>query len=153
MNQPNNARPDVPLIAVNREEEELPRERMARPRSHSTGAGGVLAKLYGALTKDITGVDVPGPVIMSKLMSKYLANCANGDPSFNKTNTRGNMNKELSASTMTFRTFCRALIFWEFTKVRITIEGVREGGAKHSASVEVNFSLPEQGEDNSGQQG
>ncbi len=144
MIDPNNRSGEIPSIKVNREEE--PRERKARPRSHSTGVGGILATLYRSLVLDMTNGAGASPMLMTRLMNKYLARCAKDDPTFNKTNTRGNMNKELTAPAMTFRTLCRAFVFWEFKNVTIRIEGTREDGSKASASIDVNFSLPDQEE-------
>lgn len=141
MLDPNNDPGNIPRIAVKRDQ---PEERKARPRNHTTGVGGVLAKLYESLVSSMTGGAGPSPVLMTRLMNKYLAKCAKDDPSFNKTNTRGNLNKELHASTMTFRTLCRALVFWEFKKVTFRIEGVREDGSTASASIDVSFSLPDE---------
>lgn len=151
MNEPNKGTGEIPRIPVNREAE-APRERKARPRAHSTGAGGILGTLYNSLVLDMTKGAGASPHLMFRLMNKYLARCAKDDPSFNKTNTRGNMNKELSSPSKTFRTFCRALIFWEFKNIRIHVEGTREDGTTAQASIDVHFSLPDEENGNNEQQ-
>lgn len=148
--------PDIPTVAVPRpaqtDTENKPRERKARPSNRTTGVGGVLAALYQSLVADMTDGKGATPFVMARLMNKYLARCAKDDPSFNKTNTRGNLNKELHASTMTFRTLCRALVFWEFRKATFRIEGEREDGSTASASIDVNFSLPDEEDSNENKQ-
>lgn len=143
MIDPNSGNP-IPQIPVNRPEDNPPpQERKARPRSPSRSVGGILAKLYELLVDDMTNGAGAGPVLMTRLMNKYLSRCAKDDPSFNKTNTRGNMNKELTAPTMTFKALCRTFVFWEFKSVTISIRGVREDGSTAKASIDVNFDLPE----------
>lgn len=131
----------IPKSRVDRTEEKAEREEKTRSRSHALSVGGVLAELYRSLVVNMTGDGYVPPHVFARLMNKYLANCAKDDPSFNKTNTRGNLSKELSSNTMTFRALCRALIFWEFKKVNLRIEGEREDGSKANADIDVTFSI------------
>lgn len=135
------SQPDLKPEDVLPQNQNLPEEQRPRSRSHALSVGGVLAELYRSLVSNITNGSTVPPHVFARLMNKYLANCAKDDPSFNKTNTRGNLSKELSSNTMTFRALCRALIFWEFKKATIRIDGEREDGSTPSASIDVIFSI------------
>ena len=139
MNNDENNVPKGPGIPIPQRTEEEENARIVRPPSHNVGMGGVLTFLYRNLISNLTNGQWFSPVVINKLMNDYLDKQAIDNPGFNRSNDRNNLMKTLNARAITFKSLCKLLVFSKFTKITITIDGVREDGGKASASIDVNF--------------
>jgi ribosomal protein S15P/S13E len=103
------------------------------------GEVGSLARLFRTILSDLN----IGGYQFTLLMTKFLNDPRNHIPDNKKdqTSNRGNLNKEFQKDTMTWKVFCKALRFLQFTRFRIIIQAERADGATTQHQVEVNLAL------------
>ena len=78
----------------------------------SGGVDGILTKLFNLICLDITGGRGIGPIQWNLLMTEYIRRISTSKMSLDRTSIRGNMNKELRRSGMTWEVFCtKGLVF------------------------------------------
>lgn len=94
---------------------------------HKTyGHVATLSKLWRIILKDLN----IGGYRFSMLMERFLNDPNNHVPNNPKErfNNRGNLNKEMSNPTMSWKVFCKCMRFLQFTEFRITLEARHQDG-------------------------
>lgn len=112
--------------------------------SHKTyGSVGLLSKLWRIILKD-NNVTM---YTFSQLMDRFINDPKNRVPNNprERFNNRGNLNKEMSNPSMSWKVFCKCLTFMGFTDVRVTIEARHESGkiTTHRAMMNMKDGLKE----------
>lgn len=105
---------------------------------HKTyGTVGLLSKLWRVILKDLN----IGGYRFSVLMDRFLNDPNNQVPDNPKErfNNRGNLNKEMSNPTMSWKVFCKCMRFLQFTEFRITLEARHTDGKITTHRVMVNL--------------
>lgn len=109
---------------------------------HKTyGEVGLLSKLFRIMLKDnnVTGYR------FSQYMDRFLNRPSNHTTEDSKTrlNNRGNLNKEMSNSAMSWKVFCKCMRFLQITEFRLTIEARHPDGhiSTHRALVNLEDGL------------
>lgn len=103
------------------------------------GIGGILASLYRSILADWN----IGTMEWGRLMHRYLngpANARRNKPGADQASTRANIAKELLDEQMTWKVFCKGLIFLRFPKVKITIE-LSRGSITKTHTIDVDFGI------------
>jgi hypothetical protein len=105
---------------------------------HKTyGSVGLLSKLWRVILKDtrVSGYR------FSMLMDRFLNDPKNHVPDNPKErfNNRGNLNKEFSNPTMSWKVFCKCMRFMQFLEFRITLEARHHDGTITTHRVMVNL--------------
>lgn len=109
---------------------------------HKTyGTDGTLARLFRTILSDLN----IGGYQFTLLMTKFLNDPRNNIPDNkqDQTSNRGNLNKEFQKGTMTWKVFCKALRFLQFTRFKVIIQAERADGSITQHDVEVNLQLTE----------
>lgn len=105
--------------------------------NETDGPGGLLATLFRNVlaTLEIT------PARWSKRMQEHFDEAAKLNYSTRKdlSGVRANINSALLGDHMTWRSFCKGMVFLRLSKMRVTIEFSRGSGKVHSTSIEVDF--------------
>lgn len=88
-------------------------------RTRTPGGNGMLSRLFRTILQDL---NITGQRF-AKFMEDYITDTRNGVPNNKKdqTSMRGNLNKEFSREQMTWKVFCKALRFLQFTRVEIIL--------------------------------
>lgn len=120
----------------------LPARKMARifeaPEhaiSRARGIAGFLSKMFITICSDLN----VGTMRWQRLINDYVNDPENGVPDnpHSKTSERGNLTKQLSKPEMSWKTFCKALRIFKFTRVEITLVAHHRNGSitTHHSSV------------------
>lgn len=109
-------------------------------RVHETyGLGGILASLFRSILADWN----VGTMEWGRFMHRYLngpTNARRNKPGADQASTRANIAKELLDEQMTWKVFCKGLIFLCFPKVKITVE-LSRGSITKTHSISVDFGI------------
>lgn len=104
------------------------------------GVGGILAGLFRQLMEE-RNIDIGE---WGRCMHRYLQSLPPSFPGTRKdhTNMRGNIAKELLAEMMTFKVFCKGLVFLALPKVTFAIEWHDRRGRFHRVARNMDFGDP-----------
>lgn len=109
-------------------------------RSDQTyGIGGILSSLYRRILADWN----VGTVEWGRFMHRYLTdpmNIRHNKPGADQASTRANIAKELLDDRMTWKVFCKGLVFLRFSRMRFSVELTR-GNKTLVHSIAVDFGL------------
>jgi hypothetical protein len=110
-------------------------------KTHTYGAWGLLSKLWRIFLKEnhVSGYR------FWMLMDRYLNDPKNRTKKNNSehSDNRGNLNKEFSNPTMSWKVFCKALRFAQIIEFRVTLETRHRDGhiSTHRAMVNLDDNL------------
>lgn len=103
------------------------------------GAGTILAKLFKSmLVQEKIDSSYPWNFLMDKFIKDPKNNIEQDNRS--QSSARGNLQKELLKSTMSWRVFCKALRFLTIKSFVITIEATHSNGKKSAHFYNVDLS-------------
>lgn len=111
----------------------------------TSGITGILSRLFRKMLMDF-GIDIHQ---WRFLMEEYIRGESKNQMNLrDRTSIRGNLTKEFLNSRMTWKVFCRAMMFLKITEFKIVIIAVSESGriSEHSAIVQYrshNDEIPE----------
>ena len=106
------------------------------------GIGGILASLYRRILADWN----IGTMEWGRLMHRYLndpINTRRNKPGADQASTRANIAKELLDEQMTWKVFCKGLVFLRFSKMRFSVELTHRTGRTKVHFIDVDFGLKE----------
>jgi len=106
------------------------------------GIGGILASLYRMILADWN----IGTIEWGRLMHRYLndpINARRKTVGSDQASTRANIAKELLDETMTWKVFCKGLVFLRFSKMRFSVELTHRTGRTKVHFIDVDFGLKE----------
>jgi hypothetical protein len=120
-----------------------------RLAKHTYGQNGILASLFRILLADYK----IGHIKWAQCMDRYLRDPRNkvGVSTKEKTSMRGNIAKELLNDQMTWKVFCKGLVFLQFYRVRFFVEITDPLGRARMHGLPVNFGLPDLDDDDAPQ--
>ncbi len=102
------------------------------------GVTSILSAFFGKILMDL-GVTTSG---INRLMEAHLNNAKNGVPQNLKerASARGNLWKDLTKPTMTWKIFCRGLRFLNIPKfdIQVTLHHVKTAPTVHSLTVNLD---------------
>lgn len=103
----------------------------------TNGVGGVLAGLARKMMNDL-GIT---PQKWFKLMHDYVTNAGNNalQNRRDQTNVRGNLTKEFSRPQMTWKVFCKFMVFLKIRSIKLSIQAFHEDGRTTIHSTQVDF--------------
>jgi hypothetical protein len=114
---------------------------------HKDEARGVLARMF----RQILGETNTRPGEWTGLMNRYLSDPNNRIPANGKdrSSTRGNLNKELSRKSMTWKVFRKALRFIGATHVtlQLTLDWVKRPSTVHIMHIPMDVQLEDENDD------
>jgi hypothetical protein len=104
------------------------------------GIGGILASLYRLILADWN----IGTIEWGRLMHRYLndpMNTRRNKPGADQASTRANIAKELLDEQMTWKVFCKGLVFLRFSRMKFSVELFHRSGRSKVHSIDVDFGL------------
>lgn len=103
------------------------------------GIDSTLTRLFNALCLDVTGGRGISPIQWNKLMNDHIRSIVESNTVLDRSSIRGNRNKELRRTNMTWLVFCKGLQFLKFEAFTISIEGSLSDGKEFNAYTSVSF--------------
>lgn len=102
----------------------------------TSGIRGVLAKLFRTMLNDFNITQIT----YNRLLNDYVfVEAKHENNRRDRTSIRGNLNKEFSRPTMTWKVFNKAMMLLQVRRFRITIDVERENGTITSHQAFVDF--------------
>lgn len=103
--------------------------------SKTSGANGVLSRLFRKLLAQANINENR----WNDFMRNFLNDPRNGVPNTKKdqTSMRGNLTKEFARPQMTWKVFCKAMIFMQFEQFEVCVIARKPGGQEIAFSTEV----------------
>lgn len=105
----------------------------------SGGVEGVLTRLFNTICLDVTGGRGISPIQWNKLMIDYIRTMVDSNTTMDRSSIRGNMNKELRRSSMTWNVLCKGLRFLKFEAFTVSVYGDLVDGREFNAYTSVSF--------------
>lgn len=105
----------------------------------TSGIAGVLSRLFRIMIQDLQITPTRWRVLMDDYVMMQMQHfSAAQNNQRDRTSIRGNMNKEFLRSRMTWKTFCKAMMFFQIRRFKIIIIAEHESGriTEHSAVVD-----------------
>ena len=108
--------------------------------NRARGPAGFLSKLFITICSDLN----IGTMRWQRLINDYVNDPENGvaDNPHRKTSERGNLTKQLSKPYQSWKTFCKALRIFKFTRVEITLVAHHRNGSITTHHQSVNLRGP-----------
>lgn len=103
------------------------------------GIEGVLARLFNIICLESTDHRGISPIQWNKLMNDYIRQVIERNTPMDRSSIRGNMNKELRRSSMTWNVFCKGLKFLKFEAFTVSVYGELSDGREFNAFTSKSF--------------
>ncbi len=111
----------------------------AYQNQRAPGVEGVLARLFGLITLEITGGKGLSVIQWTKLISDYVREIDKNNIGLDRMSIRGNLNKEFRRPKMTMPVFCKGARFLKFPCIHLGITAQLESGKTISAGTGITF--------------
>jgi hypothetical protein len=105
----------------------------------TSGISGILSRLFRIMIRDLHITPTRWRVLMDDYVAAQMQHFSEEQNNKrDRASIRGNMNKEFLRSRMTWKTFCKAMMFFQIRRFKIIIIAEHENGriTEHSAVVE-----------------
>lgn len=113
--------------------------RRAQLRSYSSGASGVLARLFNLICLDLTEGKGFSQIQWNQMLTTFIDATEGQLTAEKRQSVRGNLNKEFRLSKMTWKVFCKALRFLQVASFTIHLTAYRQDGMIFECETPVNF--------------
>jgi hypothetical protein len=113
--------------------------RRASQRTYSSGASGVLARLFNLICLNITDGKGFSQIQWNQMLTTFIDATEGQLTAEKRQSVRGNLNKEFRLSKMTWKVFCKALRFLQVANFTIHLTAYREDGSICECETPVNF--------------
>jgi hypothetical protein len=123
-------------LAIQRKESKSGR---TSARSYSSGAKGVLAKLFNLICLNVTDGKGFTQDQWNDMLNDYIDYTEGDLEQAKKLNIRSNLNKEFRLSKMTWKVFCKGLKFLQVVGFTVHVTAYREDNSICECETSVNF--------------
>lgn len=103
------------------------------------GTGGILTRLFNLLCYDVTAGNGISAIRWNDLMNDYIRTTSDNNTSLDRSSIRGNTNKQLHKTSMTWNVLFKGIQFLKFEAFTIGICGEIESGKEFNAYTSVSF--------------